>query len=121
MDHSRLERRSWRACAVCVCGWALLLAASGCSRRPPEVKGTEDDARAALASALDAWLAGHKPDVLQDGTPPVWMIDQDWRAGKTLKAYRTPETPEKFGGHWKVATTIRPPSRVMAKIRPPTV
>jgi hypothetical protein len=88
--------------------WGLLgtLMLVGCSTGPVELAGDEDGARTLLSSALDAWHAGQGPDELRGENPAVHVADEDWQAGKKLKAYQVTGTPLEAGGHWRISAVL---------------
>jgi hypothetical protein len=49
--------------------------------------GTEQDARTALTTALDAWKAGHSAANMRHEDPEVVVGDSDWKQGRKLVAY----------------------------------
>jgi hypothetical protein len=51
------------------------------------VAATEEAARAALASALDAWKAGRNAEDMRIHSPEVVVGDRDWKQGRRLVAY----------------------------------
>jgi hypothetical protein len=83
-----------------------LAALAGCSSGPVELVGDEDEAQTLVAQALDAWKAGQKPDALQSENPALHVADEDWRAGKALKAYEVAKNPLEAGGHWRVSAVL---------------
>ncbi|MBX9623362.1 MAG: hypothetical protein K2X82_06070 [Gemmataceae bacterium] len=66
---------------------ALTALAAGCSG-PPNAPVDADVARDTLRTALDSWKRGEKADALQGGSPPIYVIDQEWQAGAVLKDYK---------------------------------
>jgi hypothetical protein len=66
------------------CLWAL--AAIGCSPRLPPATDP-DEARAALATALDTWKRGEAPETLQQREPPIQFADLHWEKGARLLKY----------------------------------
>jgi hypothetical protein len=64
---------------------ALVLQLAGCGGGG--VPTTEEAAREALATALDAWKAGRKADEMRQQTPEVVVGDSYWRQGLRLVGY----------------------------------
>lgn len=90
-----------------ILGLAATLALVGCGG--PKVisaSGSAEDTKKVLSTALDAWKAGQKSDQLQSGKPVMYVADEDWRAGTTLKAYQLSGAPEQRGGHWRVPAVL---------------
>jgi len=90
-----------------ILGVVATLALVGCGG--PKVitaSGSPEDAKKVLSTALDAWKTGQKPDQLQTGKPVMYVADEDWRAGATLKAYQLSGAPEQRGGHWRVPAVL---------------
>jgi hypothetical protein len=46
-----------------------------------------DTARQSLEAALDAWKAGRAPGAIEGTTPPVEVVDSQWKAGQKLDGY----------------------------------
>lgn len=90
--------------AVALLGAVVLAGCSG----PGEtvLAGSEEDAMEVLTAALDAWKAGQQPDSLRDESPPMYVKDVDWKAGRTLKAFEARETPRENGGEWRVRAVL---------------
>lgn len=87
-------------------GLAGTLILMGCSSGPVELAGDKDGAQTVLSTTLDAWKAGQKPDDLKNEKPAVYVADEDWQAGSTLKAYEVTGTPMETGGHWRVSVLL---------------
>jgi hypothetical protein len=62
-----------------------LLVVAGCAGRTNA--GSEQEAREALAGALDAWKNGRTADEMRGATPEVVVGDTAWRAGHKLIGY----------------------------------
>jgi hypothetical protein len=77
-------------------GLALLLAAAGCTGRPPEPVDP-GRAREVLHTALDAWQKGDPGEALQNRSPAILVIDEEWRGGYRLVSYRL-EGDQPLGG-----------------------
>jgi hypothetical protein len=93
--------------AKIILGMAATLALVGCGG--PKIispSGNPEEAKKVLSTALDAWKSGQKSDQLQSGKPVVYVADEDWRAGATLKAYQLSGAPEQRGGHWRVPAVL---------------
>ncbi len=80
---------------------------AGCSGPGEAVAaGSEEDAMEVLTAALDAWKAGEQPDSLRDESPPMYVKDVDWKAGRILKAFEAREAPRENGGEWRVRAML---------------
>ena len=64
-----------------------LLFALGCAGGPVAAPVDASKARAALATALDAWKAGTPIGDLAKAAPPIVAQDFDWMAGVKLTDY----------------------------------
>ncbi len=69
--------------------WFRLLALAvlaGCSGASGSPSPTDPEmARMALFQALDAWREGQAPgELAKVGSPPTFVIDEDWQRGKKL-------------------------------------
>jgi hypothetical protein len=93
-------------CLALALGLTGMLILAGCGTREIRPTGNEDDVHDFLSAALDAWQSGQTPDELREESPPVYVSDFEWAAGKTLKAYQAPEAPEEHGGEWRVSVLL---------------
>jgi hypothetical protein len=87
-------------------GMVMLLAfLSGCGgqRLPP--MANPDEARTALASALDAWKKGETRESLTQRTPPIYFNDDKWQPTTLLLDYAILEEHEVYGQ--SVRLTVR--------------
>jgi hypothetical protein len=68
-------------------------------------------ARETLTAALESWKRGDKIDALQKGSPPIYVIDQEWQDGAVLKDYRLVGDGEAKDANLfcPVALTVRAP------------
>ena len=70
----------------------LALSLSGCGSGGSSVSSyqpTGTSAKAALATALDAWKSGReKPGAIESSKPVVQVQDQVWDSGRKLKEYQ---------------------------------
>lgn len=103
--HFRSLMNSYRLVrvAVVLCGIVLL---AGCGPAEIYVAGDEEDAQQVLKTALEAWKSGKKPADLKNENPVMHIGDEDWQAGKTLKAFTANEEPVEQGGHWRVSAVL---------------
>lgn len=97
----RLEICLWAAF-----GLACLFALTGCGAGPMEAAGSEDEAADFLTAALDAWKSGQKPDDLRQENPPIYVQDEDWMGGRSLKEFKSHEAPKEHGGEWRVKAML---------------
>lgn len=75
---SKLQRATL-ALLACVC--------IGCAPAKPQPTDLQQ-ASAVLKTALDAWKNGKSPEQLQSDTPPIFVVDQRWRAKAKLLDYK---------------------------------
>lgn len=59
----------------------------GCGGSGSGSGGNEEEARAALNKALDAWKAGRSAAEMRSEDPEIVVGDSDWKQGKKLVAY----------------------------------
>jgi len=85
---------------------ACLLALAGCGPSQMQIAGTEEDAIEVLKIALDAWKSGEKPDELREESPAMYVQDEDWAGGRSLKDFKPHDEPKEFGGEWRVLATL---------------
>ena len=97
----RLEICLWAAF-----GLACLFALAGCGPGQMSVAGNEDEAIDFLTAALDAWKAGQKPDELRQENPPIYVQDEDWTGGRSLKEFKPHDAPKEHGGEWRVMAML---------------
>jgi hypothetical protein len=83
----------------------------GCSAGPNNAPVVASQARDALRTALESWKKGEKVDELQDATPPIYVIDQEWKDGATLKDYQITGAGDEKDAHLfaPVKLTVRQP------------
>lgn len=68
--------------------------------------GSAEDVHELLTAALESWQAGQKPEELKTSDPAMHINDEDWAAGKTLKAYTAIIAPVEEGGNWRVSAKL---------------
>jgi len=61
--------------------------AQGCSQ-PKNAPVDPPKARQTLVTALDNWKSGAQVDALQRSSPPIYVVDSEWKSGAKLKDYR---------------------------------
>ncbi|MBI3866214.1 MAG: hypothetical protein HY290_30410 [Planctomycetia bacterium] len=85
----------------------VAVALAGCGAPGPVyVAGDEEEAKEVLTTVLEAWKAGKKPADLKGEKPAYHVGDEDWEAGKSLKAFAATEDPVEVGGHWRVSAVL---------------
>src|SRR5205823_646114 len=79
-----------------------VLAGCGPTTADPAAAGT------ALRRALDAWKAGESPDALAKASPPLTVVDRQWKKGAKLLAYEVAgdPTPAGYDLHFAVTLTV---------------
>lgn len=77
--------KRWPAVLVAIIVTGLV-SCSGRGHRPPPLD--KSLAQKALATALDAWKEGKRPESLRAHDPPIVVGDPDWEQGWTLLDYR---------------------------------
>ena len=106
----RCESRNWLGTSSALMAAALgivgMLVAAGCGPGEIVLSGAPEDAQELLAEALEAWQGGQTPGDLQSASPAMHVADEDWEAGKTLKAFAASAEPEERGGHWRVSAVL---------------
>jgi hypothetical protein len=90
-----------RRCGV----WMILAlgaaALTGCGSGEAKYIPSENTARQALQTALDAWKGGRaKPDGLGMGKVAVQVVDDAWESGQPLKAYEILSEEPGSGPRW---------------------
>jgi hypothetical protein len=65
----------------------LLVIGSGCGPEIQNAPVDADKARATLRTALESWKKGEPATALQNLSPPIYIIDQEWQAGAKLISY----------------------------------
>jgi hypothetical protein len=87
-------------------GVASLITLVGCGTKLIHATGDPDDVQELVADVLEAWQSGQTPEDLLDGCPAMHINDEDWDAGKALKAFAAAEPPVERGGHWRVSALL---------------
>jgi hypothetical protein len=106
---SPLQNRINRSFGICIginFALACMLALAGCGPSQMQIAGTEEDALEVLTIALDAWKSGEKPDELKQESPPMYVQDEDWTGGRSLKDFKPHDAPKEFGGEWRVLAML---------------
>jgi hypothetical protein len=73
-----------------------LMPGGGCDSAAPR-QTDPDAARQALRQALDSWKKGEAPNSLQTASPPLVVVDRDWRRGVRLLDYELSDSPAPNG------------------------
>lgn len=73
----------------------LLVFCCGCQKTARDLPLDPELARSSLTKALDAWVAGKKPEDLQ---PEIIMGDPAWKSGKKLISYEVKTAEEHSDG-----------------------
>jgi hypothetical protein len=68
-------------------GACCLVVAAGCGKTIDDPVDP-DKASTALQSALDAWKQGDEYGSLRNRTPPMYLNEREWEAGKKLLGYQ---------------------------------
>jgi hypothetical protein len=99
MKHTLILTRS--------CGPGLLLVvALGCRHSLPP-QADREAARQALCTALNAWQNGETAEALQKRSPPIYITDLDWRAGRRLQSYQLSEKDEYHGVQLRCSVVLK--------------
>jgi hypothetical protein len=80
------SRRSARL--MCVLYSSIAILAAGCSSQRQIKPVDSAKARETLRAALDKWKTGARFDELQSASPPIYVVDLEWKSGALLKDYR---------------------------------
>ncbi len=80
-------------------GLLVFLVGAGCSAGPSNAPVVADKAREALRTALESWKKGDKVDNLQNGSTPIYVIDQEWKDGARLMDYQVTSDGEEKDAH----------------------
>lgn len=96
-------RRAYRSFAATGLMALTLAAAPGCGHQQP---ADPDQARATLATALDAWRAGRSIDEVTNGNPPITVADPSWKAGYKLSRYQVAENTRAAGFDLKIPVEL---------------
>jgi hypothetical protein len=83
---------------VVVCGVAALFSC-GCAKKIDNAHVNAEKARNTLRAALDSWKNGDAVDALQSARPPIYVIDEGWKSGTTLKDYELAGDGEEKDAH----------------------
>ncbi len=83
----------------------LLGAVTGCHDTPPAVHYDGQQALAILTTALDAWKQGNAKHLSQQ-TPPIRLVDDDFRNGLQLISYRLCEPDALIQAHRDVEVEL---------------
>ena len=91
-------------------GWPLLallpVLALGCGRAPPPAPADPDKARETLRTALEAWREGGTPASLKERSPPIYVNDRDWEAGRRLARYEVQDKAEHYGSQFRCSVRL---------------
>ena len=100
--------------------WMLLLAATGCVARAPEIAPPDRaEARERLESALSAWRSGETASRFMERVPNVRVRDQEWLGGTRLIEFEIRTDPQRNGDAWNFhvrLATETPARRVTAEV-----
>jgi hypothetical protein len=107
----RRVHRSRRSARWIVLVLPLTLWACGCSRVRSQVPSVASG-REALEAALTAWQDGLPVGTIDTTSPPVQVVDSDWKEGKKLAGYEILEETPRMDGRrsFKVRLDLLDPS-----------
>jgi len=93
-----------------------LMALGGCNSAAPS-QADPEAARQALRQALESWKKGEAPDALQAASPPLVVVDRDWRRGVRLLDYELSEPPalNGFDQRFTVSITLEDAGRTKSQ------
>lgn len=108
-------RISWAVLIAVIA--ALLIGAAGCDGGARDLALDPDLARSSVRSFLDAWQRGGTADELNAADPQIVAGDPDFKAGKSLVAYRVlpEETDDGTNLHVSVELELKDGARVRKK------
>jgi hypothetical protein len=94
-----------------ICGAAvpvLLVLAAGCSGNGEgRYVPSEQNARAALEAALNAWKGGQeKPGEIAGSKPAVHMVDAGWESGQRLQSFEILKEEKTTAGDGKLTVRL---------------
>jgi hypothetical protein len=98
-----MRQRYRKIAAAGLASLAIAALASGCGGQTP---ADPDQARATLATALDAWHDGRTIDEVTNGSPPITVADPAWKAGFKLSRYQVAETNRAAGFDLKIPVEL---------------
>jgi len=94
---------------ITIAGWLALagglMPLGGCNSVAPK-QADPDAARQALRQALDSWKKGEPPDSLKAASPPLVVVDHDWKRGTRLLDYELSDTPAPNGFDQRFTVSI---------------
>ncbi len=96
-------RRAFRSLAGTALTALAVAAIAGCGGQQP---ANPDQARATLATALDAWRDGRTIDDVTGGSPPIVVADPSWKAGYKLSRYEVAEATRTAGFDLKIPVEL---------------
>ncbi len=82
---------------------------AGCAGGGTAPIPSNNEARQALQTTLDAWKSAQSADSLETGSPKIEAVDFDWKAGKKLTEYSIgEESPGEGTKTLAVKLTLQP-------------
>lgn len=76
----------------------LTFVLAGCGGGLPDASiRPNDPEQKAVIDAMDRWKKGETPDGLAKASPPIVVVDSDWKAGAKLVSWRLVEEPKNKG------------------------
>jgi hypothetical protein len=100
--------RHYLLSTFCLC--ALLTGCRG-TRVASDYVPSQNKARTALETALEAWRSGKKMGLIADAKPAVQVMDSKWQAGQKLESFEILEAEAGTGPQWfKVKLKMKAPA-----------
>jgi hypothetical protein len=93
MIHHRRAFAAVRAASL------LCFFVAGCSARPENAPVDADKARDTLRAALESWKKGDAVDALQQASPPIYVVDNEWKSGAKLVDFKLVNEGERKDAH----------------------
>jgi hypothetical protein len=93
----------WFSCVALGMTWICV---SGCSRGFHNAPVDGSKAIETLEAALESWKKGDEVDTLQSGSPPIYVIDMEWKGGAKLKDFEIMSDGDEKDAHLFCPVTL---------------
>jgi hypothetical protein len=84
----------------------LWVFATGCTAGYHNEPVDASKARETLETALESWKNGNPSDALQSLSPPIYVIDIEWKGGAKLKDYKIGDDDDEKDAHLFCPVTL---------------